>query len=141
MGGLGKRFNVSAAAFQGSRLVMKTSVQLEKLQCHKVKAYRWLYQFTAQACTDCAMTDCACKDSICAHVEGEARKSGREFAHTGHRLRFIGCADCVIPPHLRETCTIYLCSRAQEKPGFRRRRYEKLKSLCSRIDLAIMELG
>jgi hypothetical protein len=115
--------------------------QLEKLSRHKVKAYRWLYEFTEQACTDCAVSDCACKDSICAHVEIEARRRGHSFPHSGHRLRFIGCNGCVVPPHLRETCTIYLCSRAQEKPGFRQRRYDKLKSLCSRIELAIMELS
>jgi len=119
---------------------MTTEARLTRLNRHKVKAYRWLYEFTSTACTDCAQTDCACKDSICAHVERQALTRGERFAHTGHRLRFIGCKGCVVPPHLRETCTIYLCERAKQKPGFRQRRYERLKQLCSAIELAIMEL-
>src|SRR4051812_26970498 len=100
---------------------MNSLARMRKLQEHKVKAYRWLYEFTMRACTDCALTDCACKDTICAHVEERARLRGVSFPHTGHRLRFIGCSGCVVPPHLRETCTIYLCERAQTAPGFRGR--------------------
>jgi hypothetical protein len=120
---------------------MTVPERLAKLNQQKIKAYRWMYEFTASACTDCAQTDCACKDSICAHVESQAARQGETFSHTGHRLRFIGCEGCVVPPHLRETCTIYLCASAQEKPDFRRRRYEELKKLCSKIELAIMELA
>jgi hypothetical protein len=119
---------------------MNAEAQLHNLTRHKVKAYRWLYEFTASACTDCALTDCACKDTICQHVERQAGLKGMKFSHTGHRLRFIGCGGCVVPPHLRETCTIYLCARAQEKPQFRRRRYEKLKKLCSVIEEKLMRL-
>lgn len=119
---------------------MNAEMRLQKLEKHKVKAYRWLYEFTKSACGDCAETDCACKDTICRHVEERALARGHRFQHTGHRLRFIGCAGCVVPPHLRETCTIFLCERAQSQPAFRRRRYEKLKKLCERIELAIMEM-
>jgi hypothetical protein len=106
----------------------------------KVKAYRWLYEFTAHACTDCAATDCACKDTICAHVESQASRLGVKLQTTGHRLRFIGCKGCVVPPHLRETCTIYLCPPAQEKPSFSKTRYERLKGLCSKIEEKLMLL-
>jgi hypothetical protein len=119
---------------------MTIETTLERLQKHKIKAYRWLYEFTAQSCTNCAETDCACKDSICRHVEEQNLKRGESFSHTGHRLRFIGCQGCIVPPHLRETCTIYLCEKAQQKPDFRRRRYEKLKSLCASIDERLMML-
>jgi hypothetical protein len=111
------------------------------LQRHKVKAYRWLYEFTAKACTDCASTDCACKNTICQHVEAQARLNGVRLERTGHRLQFIGCNGCVVPPHLRETCTIYLCKPAQEKPDFQRARYEKLKKLCSNIEEKLMNLA
>jgi hypothetical protein len=119
---------------------MNASQRLQTLNRHKIKAYRWLYEFTAQACTDCAMTDCACKDSICAHVEKQAGLRGHKFQHTGHRLRFIGCQGCVVPPHLRETCTIFLCSKAQARPEFSSTRYEKLKGLCAKIEEKIMFL-
>ena len=118
-----------------------TSPRFYSLYQRKIKAYRWLYEFTRTQCSDCSRTDCACKDSICAHVEKQAKAQGFESAHTGHRLRFIGCDGCVIPPHLRETCTIYLCEPAQKAPGFEAAKYERLKRLCAKIDLQLMELS
>lgn len=109
------------------------------LESRKIQAYRMLYDFTRSQCGDCAATDCACKDSICSHVEAESAKRGFKFKHSSHRLRFLGCDGCVVPPHLRETCTIYLCEPAQARPDFDRKRYERLKNLCSKIDLKIME--
>lgn len=111
-----------------------------RLQRHKIRAYRWMYEFTAQACSDCAATDCACKDTICGHVQTQASQNGVELEPTGHRLRFIGCQGCVVPPHLRETCTLYLCAAAQAKPEFRKRRYERLKNLCATIEEQLMRL-
>lgn len=119
---------------------MSSAQRRQILLRHKVKAYRWLYEFTAQACTDCAATDCACKDTICAHVEAQAKRGGFKLEHTGHRLRFIGCHGCVVPPHQRETCTIYLCKPAQEKPDFQKSRYMKLKQLCANIEEKLMSL-
>lgn len=110
----------------------------QRLLRHKIKAYRWLYEFTQGQCGDCARTDCACKDSICAHVEAHA---GVKLAHGTHpRLRFIGCGGCVVPPHMRETCTIYLCAPAQNAPGFQREKYERLKAICARIEEKLMRL-
>jgi hypothetical protein len=106
----------------------------------KIKLYQRLYEFTQSQCSACEESNCACKDKICAHVESQARKRGHRFGHTGHELRFIGCAGCVVPPHLRETCTIYLCEPAQAKSGFKKETYEKLKRLCERIDWRLMEL-
>lgn len=117
-----------------------SAARYQRLYQRKIKAYRWLYEFTQTQCTACADSDCACKDSICRHVEEQALKQGQRFAHTGHRLRFIGCQGCVVPPHLRETCTIYLCPPAQNAPGFARERYERLKNLCSKIDVQLMQL-
>ena len=106
----------------------------------KIKAYQWLYEFTRAQCGDCSRTDCACKDSICSHVEAQGRKHGLQAKHTGHRLRFIGCNGCVVPPHLRETCTIYLCDTALTAPRFERAKYERLKDLVAKIDWSLMEL-
>ena len=123
---------------QNSTEVLSRRRSLLKRQ--KIKAYRLLYEFTRSRCSDCARTDCACKDTICQHVQEQARRQGVELAPTGHRLRFIGCGGCVVPPHLRETCTIYLCRPSLEAPDFPARQYERLKTLCSRIDEKLMLL-
>lgn len=106
----------------------------------KVRFYRHLYQFTFAQCGACVGTGCACKDRICQHVEEQARRRGIELKPVGKGVRFIGPRGCVVPPHLRETCTIYICDSAQRKNSFERRRYEKLKSICNRIDWKMMEL-
>jgi hypothetical protein len=111
------------------------------LNRHKIKAYRLLYDFTKSQCADCAQSDCACKDTICGYVEEQAIKRGAVLQRGDHpRLRFIGCQGCTVPPHLRETCTIYLCEPAQAKPGFDRGRYERIKNLCADIELKLMML-
>ena len=118
---------------------MPSTARQNILYRHKIRAYRWLYEFTKGMCGDCALTDCACKDSICAHVQAQASSAGVELKATGHpRLRFIGCSGCVVEPHLRETCTIFLCKPAQEHVGFPRERYERLKELCAKIDWKLM---
>ena len=118
---------------------MPSTARKDILYRHKIKAYRWLYEFTQGMCGDCAQTDCACKDSICAHVQTQAARAGLELKPGGHpRLRFIGCSGCVVEPHLRETCTIYLCKPAQDAEGFPHQRYERLKALCAKIDWKLM---
>lgn len=118
---------------------MPSTARQNILYRHKVRAYGWLYEFTKGMCADCALTDCACKDSICAHVQAQAASAGVELKATGHeRLRFIGCSGCVVEPHLRETCTIFLCKPAQEQADFPRERYERLKALCAKIDWKLM---
>lgn len=121
---------------------MDSAHRYQRLYRHKIRAYRWLYEFTQRQCMACATTGCACKDSICAHVEEQLKKRGEAQAppRTGHSLRFIGCNGCVVPPHQRETCTIYLCESAKESSTFDRHRYEKLVRLCSKIDWRLMEL-
>lgn len=111
---------------------------LSTLRARKVRIFAELYRFTFQQCGECESTGCACKDSICQHVEEQNLRRGVRFARTGHALRFIGCSGCVVPPHLRETCTIYLCAKAQARPGFDRARFEKLKRISSRIEWALM---
>lgn len=113
---------------------------MHQLYRRKISAYRHLYEFTRDACGDCARTDCACKDSICAHVQTQASARGELLPTPGTKLRFLGCQGCVVPPHLRETCTIYLCEPARTRPGFDRERYERLKRLCSQIDWRLLEL-
>lgn len=119
---------------------MDQSPRRHLLNQRKIRAYRWLYEFTKVQCTDCAQTDCACKDSICEHVETQAKQNGYTLERTEHRLRFIGCGGCVVPPHLRETCTIYLCQKALTAPGFPQARYERLKNHAARIEERIMLL-
>lgn len=103
----------------------------------KERAYRILYEFTKSQCQDCSKTDCACKDSICAHVESQLTQ---KIPRTGRHLRFLGCEGCVVPPHLRETCTIYLCESAQKRADFPRAKYERLKNICAEIELKLMAL-
>lgn len=106
----------------------------------KIRFYRELYEFTFGQCGECVETGCACKDRICSHVEEQALKRGIALERTQHQLRFIGCQGCIVEPHLRETCTIYLCTKAQSKPSFNRKRYEALKRICAKIDWRLMEL-
>lgn len=106
----------------------------------KKKVYRWLYEFTFGQCGLCVESGCACKDSICQHVEEQARKRGVDLVRVGQRLRFIGEKGCSVAPHLRETCTIYLCQKAQSQPQFDRERYQRLKDICDRIEWSLMEI-
>ncbi len=115
--------------------------RLSLLNKQKVRAYRRLYEFTKSQCGDCSRTDCACKDSICAHVQNQARLNGVELPTTDHRLRFIGCNGCVVAPHLRETCTIYLCEPAQKRADFPRATYQRLKDICAGLEEKIMNLS
>ena len=102
--------------------------------------YRAMYEFTQAQCTSCSLSGCACKDTICAHVETQNARAGRRFPHGSHPLRFIGCAGCVVPPHRRETCTIYLCEKAMNDPAFEAARYARLKALIARVEWRLMEI-
>ncbi len=106
----------------------------------KIRFYRELYEFTFNQCGYCVESGCACKDRICQHVEEQAATYDVKLERTKHPLRFIGERGCVVPPHLRETCTIYLCQKAQDKPAFDSSRFEKLKRICATIDWRLMEL-
>lgn len=112
----------------------------EHLYKRKIHFYRALYDFTFNQCGRCVESGCACKDRICQHVEEQAARQGIKLERTNHPLRFIGERGCVVAPHLRETCTIYLCGQAQKKESFDTKRYEKLKRICSKIDWKLMEL-
>jgi hypothetical protein len=115
------------------------SAMSEHLLKRKQQIYSEIYRFTSAQCGECEQSGCACKDSICRHVEEVNLKRGVRVEHTGHALRFIGCKGCMVPPHLRETCTIYLCEKAQNKPDFDRSRYEKLKRISSKIEWQLMK--
>ena len=99
-----------------------------------------MYRFTQTQCTACSLSGCACKDTICAHVEVEAKKRGHQFPHGTHRLRFIGEGGCVVPPHLRETCTIYVCDQATRAPRFEGDTYRRLKALIEKVEWRLMEI-
>lgn len=104
----------------------------------KEQIFNELYRFTSSQCGDCKQSGCACKDTICAHVENVNLKRGVKIERTTHALRFIGCKGCVVPPHLRETCTLYLCEKAQRRPDFDRVRYAKLIRISSKIEWRLM---
>jgi hypothetical protein len=105
----------------------------------KKQIFNEIYRFTVNQCGECEQSGCACKDSICRHVEEVNLKRNVKVERTTHALRFIGCNGCVVPPHLRETCTIYLCEKAQRKPDFDRDRYEKLKRISAKIEWRLMQ--
>ena len=108
----------------------------------KVRAFQYLYEFTFNQCGACVESGCACKDRICQHVEERALDFGVDLKpkRTDHKLRFIGCNGCVVPPHLRETCTIYLCAPAQNKIGFDQKKYAQIRRICDRLEWQMMEL-
>lgn len=106
----------------------------------KKKVYGWIYKFTRDKCELCAVTGCKCTDRICAHVELCASKLGLGFPKGKHQLRFIGPQGCVVPPEHRETCAIYLCEYAQNKPGFPSEYYKRLVALSARIEFQLMKL-
>lgn len=103
-----------------------------------MQIFNELYRFTSSQCGECELSGCACKDSICAHVESVNLKRGVNIERSAHALRFIGCNGCLVPPHLRETCTLYLCEKSQRKPDFDSARYEKLKRISARIEWRLM---
>lgn len=115
-------------------------VRYQQLYGRKKRLFQYLYEFTKNQCGACVESGCACKDKICQHVEEQAQKRGIKFMRTGHALRFIGEQGCIVPPYLRETCTIYLCGPAQSKPGFHQKRYEQIKRLCDRVEWQLMEI-
>jgi hypothetical protein len=124
----------------GGKLSVSRSTRYKSLWERKRKAYRWLYEFTFGACGFCVSSGCACKDRICQHVAEQADKVGLSFSTGTKAVRFIGENGCVIPPHLRETCTTYLCDKAQKGSDFDRDRYARLKKLCHDLDWKLMEL-
>jgi hypothetical protein len=99
-----------------------------------------MYEFTFGACGACVESGCACKDRICQHVEEQAARSGHRFERQNHPIRFIGPKGCVVPPHLRETCTLYICGKAREKTSFDRERYDRLLRVCEKIEWQLMEI-
>lgn len=105
----------------------------------KKQIFDEIYRFTFAQCGDCEQSGCACKDSICEHVESVNLKRGIKFERGSHALRFIGCNGCVVPPHLRETCTLYLCDKAKQKPTFDRKRYEKLMRISAKLEWRLMQ--
>lgn len=121
------------------RKAMLSQAMSQTLLKRKKQIFNELYRFTASQCDQCEQTGCACKDSICQHVENVNLKRGVQIERTHHRLRFIGCKGCVVPPHLRETCTIYLCEKAQRQPTFNHRRYEQLKRITEKIEWRLMQ--
>ncbi|MGE0633362.1 MAG: hypothetical protein AB7O96_13195 [Pseudobdellovibrionaceae bacterium] len=104
----------------------------------KKQIFDEIYRFTASQCNDCEQSGCACKDSICEHVEKINIERGVRLERGNHKLRFIGCNGCVVPPHLRETCTLYLCDKAKQSPSFNRSRYEKLTRISEKIEWRLM---
>lgn len=111
------------------------------LWARKKLIYRWLYELTFNSCGMCVESGCACKDRICGHVEDQAAKRGVQLTRGDHpSLRFIGPRGCTVAPHLRETCTIYVCSKAQEKPGFDHTTYRRLRDVAAKLDWEIMTL-
>ena len=110
------------------------------LYARKVKAFRYLYEFTFNQCGACVESGCACKDRICQYVEERAAEKGVQLQRSTHRLRFIGEKGCVVAPHLRETCTIYLCGPAQTRANFETERYSKIRKICDRIEWRLMEI-
>lgn len=112
---------------------------LNHLSKRKKQIFDEIYRFTASQCSDCEQTGCACKDSICAHVESVNLSRGIKIKHGPHKLRFIGCNGCKVPPHQRETCTLYLCDKAKQSPNFDRTRYEKLMRISSKIEWRLMQ--
>jgi hypothetical protein len=117
-----------------------TEMTREHLYKRKRLLFRWMYEFTQSACTDCERTGCACKDSICGHVLEQAAKQGHRFTPAGNRLRCLGAGGCIVPPHLRETCTLYICESAMRAPGFPHRKYMRLKALCERVEWQLMTM-
>ncbi|GEM_PF-1794909 len=123
------------------QLFKRASRRFEILYGRKIKLFKRLYEFTFNQCGKCVESGCACKDRICQHVEEQAARMGNlRFQHTGHALRFIGQSGCVVAPHLRETCTIFLCEKAQAKSGFDQKTYLKIKKICAAIDWELMIL-
>lgn len=108
------------------------------LLSRKKQIFEEIYRFTASQCNDCEQSGCACKDSICAHVEKINQSRNINIEHGTHALRFIGCNGCAVPPHLRETCTLYLCDKAKRSPTFDRLRYLKLMRISEKIEWRLM---
>lgn len=129
-----------SSAVKTNLSVHEARTRYKRLSVRKKHFFQALYEFTKDQCGMCVESGCACKDRICAHVEEQAQKRGEKFEHTGHALRFIGPHGCIIPPHLRETCTIYLCGQAQKRADFNKSRYDKFLKICSRIEWQMMEL-
>lgn len=121
-------------------VVLCMSSRREILERRKERVYKMMYEFTYSSCGACVESNCACKDRICQHVEEQAAKRGHRFERQAHPIRFIGPKGCVVPPHLRETCTLFLCGKAREKSTFDRERYARLLGVCEKIEWQLMEI-
>jgi hypothetical protein len=122
------------------QIPQEVATTYRRLYERKIRAFRHLYEFTFHQCGACVESGCACKDRICQHVEERALEKGVKLQRSTHKLRFIGEKGCVVEPHLRETCTIYLCGPAQTRKGFATETYVKIRRICDRLDWRLMEI-
>ena len=79
-----------------------------------IELYKEMAELTLPKCVECPnlLPHRCCDRMYCDLVDMMAKDSGAELpAPTGHpTLTYMGKNGCVVPPHLRPTCTVHVCS-------------------------------
>lgn len=86
-----------------------------------ISLYRQMADLTLPECRHtCRAPLSCCSPEYCAAAEERAKSWGVSLEPTGHeRLPFMGEEGCIVPPHLRPSCTIHTCqiNSCGFKPG------------------------
>lgn len=72
-----------------------------------------MYEMTNKECGKCRAPYSCCSPEYCEQADDYSQEHGVILQRTGHlKLPFMGPNGCIVPPHLRPTCTVYTCDIA-----------------------------
>lgn len=72
-----------------------------------------MYEMTNAGCKKCRAPHSCCSPEYCEYADNYSQKQGITLQRTDHStLPFMGSDGCIVPPHLRPTCTIHTCDIA-----------------------------
>lgn len=72
-----------------------------------------MYEMTNAECKKCKVPFSCCSSEYCEQADDYSQEQGVILQKTDHpTLPFMGPKGCIVPPHLRPTCTIYTCDMA-----------------------------
>ena len=82
-----------------------------KLNPKTIKLWKDMYDLTYNKCKEtCNNLGSCCSEEYCLMAEKFAEENGIILEHIkGGKLPFLGPNGCIVPPHLRQLCTLHQC--------------------------------
>lgn len=75
-----------------------------------IDLYQQMYELTRPECDKCRAPRSCCSPEYCDLAEEVAAERGVQLIATKHpTLKFMGANGCIVPPHLRQLCTVHTC--------------------------------